>query len=60
MKLKRLDFLVIGTQKGGTTAVDYYLRQNPSLLLSHKRKEIHFFDNDSLGKRLYGYLPEIK
>lgn len=43
---KKIDFIVIGTQKGGTTALDYYLRQHPEVGMG-KRKELHFFDNET-------------
>lgn len=43
--LKRLDFIIIWTQKWWTTALDYYLRQHPDIGM-WKRKEIHFFDRD--------------
>lgn len=44
---KKIDFLVIGTQKSGTTALDYYLRQNPSVQMPVGGKELHFFDNEN-------------
>lgn len=44
-KVKRVSFLVAGVQKGGTTALDSYLRQHPEICMATK-KEIHFFDND--------------
>jgi len=37
------DFIIIGTQKGGTTSLFYYLYQHPELNLSYK-KEIYFFN----------------
>jgi len=37
------DFIIIGTQKGGTTSLFYYLYQHPELSFSHK-KEIYFFN----------------
>ncbi|MGM5470794.1 sulfotransferase family protein [Flavobacteriaceae bacterium LMO-SS05] len=40
----RINFIVIGVQKGGTTALDNYLRQNPNIEMGYI-KEIHFFDN---------------
>lgn len=43
----RLDFIVIGAQKAGTTALDFYLRSHPQIQMS-KKKEVHFFDNDDL------------
>ncbi len=39
----RVDFLVGGTQKGGTTALAYFLGQHPEICLP-TQKEAHFFD----------------
>lgn len=39
------DFLVVGTQKGGTTSLFNYLIQHPQVL-SPLRKEIKFFDSN--------------
>ncbi len=38
------NFLVIGTQKAGTSWLDRQLRYHPGIYLPTKRKEIHFFD----------------
>lgn len=43
------DFLILGTPKGGTTAVLRWLEQVPGLWC-HPRKELHFFD----GRYAYG------
>jgi hypothetical protein len=43
--MKKLNFIVIGAQKSGTTALDYYLRQHPDIGMGN-RKEVHFFDNE--------------
>jgi lipopolysaccharide transport system ATP-binding protein len=50
------DFLLIGTQKGGTTSLWHHLKQHPKIEMSPnfvkfdgnkiRYKEIHFFDND--------------
>ncbi len=40
-----VDFIVAGTQKGGTTALDAYLRTHPRISMASK-KEVHFFDNE--------------
>lgn len=57
---KKLDFLVVGTQKGGTTSLDCYLRLHPDILMPTK-KELHFFDleqNYQQGERYYHrYFP---
>ena len=37
------DFLIIGTQKGGTTSLYHYLAQHPDILPSFDQ-EVHFFD----------------
>ena len=44
---KRLpDFIIIGMQKCGTTALKYYLGIHPNLL-APDRGEIHFFEKDT-------------
>ena len=49
-KLKQpINFIVCGTQKGGTTALDYYLRSHKQICMALK-KEVHFFDNDNYFK----------
>lgn len=40
---KRIDFMIAGVQKGGTTSLDAYLRQHPEISMA-KKKEVHFFD----------------
>ncbi|WP_300376938.1 sulfotransferase domain-containing protein [Henriciella sp.] len=40
---KRIDFMIAGVQKGGTTSLDAYLRQHPDIAMA-KKKEVHFFD----------------
>src|ERR1700726_3116232 len=40
----RVDFVIGGTQKGGTSALDSFLRQHPEICLPETRKELHFFD----------------
>jgi hypothetical protein len=42
----KVSFLVAGAQKGGTTALDAYLREHPELCLPSRKKELHFFDTD--------------
>jgi len=41
----KIDVVIAGTQKGGTTALYEYLRQHPAMCLA-RRKEIHFFDRE--------------
>lgn len=42
---RRIDFLIMGFQKSGTTALTYFLMQHPDIFIPSD-KEIHFFDND--------------
>jgi hypothetical protein len=41
-----VNFFVIGVQKGGTTALDSYLRQHPAIQMAFV-KEVHHFDDES-------------
>lgn len=43
----RIEFFIVGVQKGGTTALDALLRRHPGVQMS-KRKEVHYFDNEEL------------
>ena len=43
----RIDFFVVGVQKGGTTALDKMLRDHPAIQMAY-RKEVHFFDNEDI------------
>lgn len=50
-----VDFIICGTQKGGTTALDAYLREHPNICMANLKgdpngggaKEVHFFDRES-------------
>jgi hypothetical protein len=44
--ITRLDFIVAGAQKSGTTALNYYLKRHPKIALPNQ-KELHFFDSDA-------------
>lgn len=46
----KLDFIVIGAQKAGTTALYKYLKQHSKISLSEE-KELHFFDNEVIFKK---------
>ena len=46
MKIRPLDFLVIGAHKSGTTTLFQYLRHHPRIFLPPE-KEIAFFSNES-------------
>lgn len=43
------DFIIIGTQKGGTSSLYGHLAQHPWILPA-KKKEIHFFDTENFAK----------
>jgi len=45
--IKKIDFLVVGAQKSGTTALDKYLRQHEEIGMANY-KELHFFDNENI------------
>jgi len=47
----RIDFIICGTQKGGTTALDQYLRLHPHICMAD-RKEVHYFDRDRYFENL--------
>ncbi|MCA0448534.1 MAG: sulfotransferase, partial [Proteobacteria bacterium] len=40
----RVDFFIAGVQKGGTTALDHYLRDHPAIQMASV-KEVHAFDD---------------
>jgi len=46
-KIDRLDFVVAGAQKSGTTALHYFLSKHPDICMGDQQ-EIHFFDNDAM------------
>jgi hypothetical protein len=46
----RVNFLIAGTQKGGTSALDCYLREHPDVCMAQV-KETHFFDNEAFFAR---------
>lgn len=48
----RIDFIVIGVQKAGTSALYHYLRQHPEIAMGDI-KELHFFDNDKYFENKY-------
>jgi len=45
--MKKIDFIIVGTQKGATSALHHTLSQHEQISMS-KQKELHFFDNDTL------------
>jgi hypothetical protein len=67
-KIERLDFLIAGTQKGGTSALHYHLDQHPQITMAHSEEahlvdhpRRHFFDDEtrfSSGEVSYDILHE--
>lgn len=53
-KQKNIDFLVVGVQKSGTSALDSYLREHSEIEMAYK-KEVHFFDNEDNFKGIVNY-----
>jgi hypothetical protein len=46
-KVERLDFIVAGAQKSGTTALHYFLKRHRQIALPD-RQELHFFDDEEI------------
>src|SRR6266446_2370882 len=46
-KVERLDFIVAGAQKSGTTALHYFLAKHPNITMGDQQ-EIHFFDDEAM------------
>src|SRR6266850_2345695 len=44
-KIERLDFILAGAQKAGTTALHYLLSKHPNITMGDQQ-EMHFFDDD--------------
>jgi hypothetical protein len=53
-KLERLDFIVAGAQKSGTTALRYFLSKHPDVALPDK-EEMHFFDDEEIFSQPVDY-----
>ena len=49
-KIERLEFIIPGAQKSGTTALHYFLSRHPQLVLPD-RHEMHFFDDEEIFAR---------
>lgn len=64
-KIDKLDFIIAGAQKSGTTALHYFLQKHPRITLGDQQ-EIHFFDNDELFAKpvdyelLHRHFPPVK
>jgi len=46
-KVDKVDFVVAGVQKSGTTALHYFLSKHPQITLGDQQ-EIHFFDDEEI------------
>lgn len=63
-KNDRLDFVLAGAQKSGTTALHYFLSRHPDITMGD-RQEIHFFDDEEIFagppnyEILHGHYPAI-
>src|SRR5207302_2532776 len=53
-KIERLDFIVAGAQKSGTTALHYFLAKHPKITMGDQH-EIHFFDDDATSATAVDY-----
>src|SRR5438067_1698231 len=56
----RVDFVIGGTQKGGTSALDSFLRQHPEICMPRTRKELHFFDREEENRDYKKYHRNFK
>jgi hypothetical protein len=43
-----VDFVIGGVQKGGTSALDSFLRRHPHICMPSDLKEVHFFDREEM------------
>ena len=53
-KVERLNFIVPGAQKSGTTALHYFLSKHPQIALP-ELEELHFFDDEEIFANLVDY-----
>src|SRR4029077_12208986 len=53
-EVERLDFIVPGAQKSGTTALHYFLKKHSQIALPD-REELHFFDDEEIFSRPVDY-----
>jgi Sulfotransferase domain len=64
-RVEKLDFIIAGTQKSGTSVLTYYLNQHPAIAMAQEEAHLlvqprrHFFDNEAMfasGNIDYGLL----
>ena len=53
-KIERLDFILAGAQKSGTTALHYFLSRHPDITMGDQQ-EIHFFDDEKIFSETVDY-----
>lgn len=53
---RKVDFLICGTQKGGTSALHRYMSMHDEVGMA-LRKEVHFFDKDILFNNDRSFYP---
>jgi hypothetical protein len=53
-KVEKLNFIVAGAQKSGTTALHYFLQKHADITLGDQQ-EMHFFDDEELFSRPVDY-----
>ncbi len=53
-KIDKLDFILAGAQKSGTTALHYFLEKHPRITMGDQ-EEMHFFDDDDLFSATVDY-----
>jgi hypothetical protein len=64
-RVDRLNFVVAGAQKSGTTALHYFLEKHPQIVLPD-RQELHFFDDEEIFarppdyERLHDHFPRAR
>jgi hypothetical protein len=53
-----VNFIICGTQKGGTSALDAYLREHHEICMANN-KEVHFFDSENFFVTNHPTIPGI-
>jgi hypothetical protein len=56
----RVNFVIGGTQKGGTSALDSFLRQHPEICMPETKKELHFFDREEEDRDYKKYHADFR
>src|SRR6266853_2216906 len=62
--VERLDFILAGAQKSGTTALHYFLAKHPHITMGDQQ-EMHFFDDDTMFagsvdyEQLHKHYPQL-